>query len=89
MAGAMIFKSDKVAAHWYTWAYYHEGTYYLYYLITEHGPGEGFGVATSKDGVHWEDHGWALHQSEKNNFVAMSVSHWINAAQSTDIQSMM
>lgn len=47
---AMIFKSEEVAAQWDTWAYYHEGTYYLYYLITEYSPGEGFGVATSKDG---------------------------------------
>ena len=61
----MIFKSDQVKAQWDTWAYYHQGTYYLYYLITEDSPGEGFGVATSSDGVHWHDHGWALHASDK------------------------
>ena len=62
----MIFKSDNVKAHWDTWAYYHEGTYYLYYLITESSAGEGFGVATSEDGVHWHDHGWAIRESELN-----------------------
>ena len=62
----MIFKSDIVEAQWDTWCYYYEGTYYLYYLITERSPGEGFGVATSKDGVHWEDHGWAIRESDKN-----------------------
>jgi hypothetical protein len=61
----VIFKSELVKAHWDTWAYYHQGTYYLYYLITEHGPGEGFGVATSTDGVHWHDHGWVLRASEQ------------------------
>ncbi|WP_197231837.1 glycoside hydrolase family protein [Novipirellula artificiosorum] len=62
-AQGMVFKSDHVQAQWDTWAYEYEGTFYLYYLITEHGPGEGFGVATSTDGVHWEDHGWAIRQS--------------------------
>ena len=62
----MIFKSDNVKAHRDTWAYYHEGTYYLYYLITERSAGEGFGVATSEDGVHWHDHGWAIRESERN-----------------------
>ena len=61
----MIFKSDQVKAQWDTWVYYHNGTYYLYYLITEDSPGEGFGVATSTDGVHWHDHGWALRASDQ------------------------
>ena len=60
----MIFRSSLVQAQWDTWCYSHNGTYYLYYLITEHSPGEGFGVATSTDGVHWADHGWALRASD-------------------------
>jgi len=35
------------------------------FLIQEHGIGDGFGVATSKDGVHWDDHGWAIRPSDK------------------------
>ena len=62
----MIFKSDNVKAHWDTWTYYHEETYYLYYLITERSAGEGFGVATSDDGVHWHYRGWAIRESERN-----------------------
>ena len=61
----MIFRSEQVKAQWDTWVYFHQGTYYLYYLITEDSPGEGFGVATSADGVHWHDHGWALHASDQ------------------------
>jgi len=60
----MIFKSSVVKAQWDTWCYYHGGTYYLYYLITDQSPGEGFGVATSTDGVHWTDQGWALRASD-------------------------
>ena len=47
----MIFNSKKYNATWDTWMYYHDNTFYLYYLITENSPGEGFGVATSKDGI--------------------------------------
>ena len=34
------------------------GTFYAYYLVTEVSYGEGFGVATSANGQHWEDHGY-------------------------------
>jgi len=61
----MLFRSDIVRAQWDTWCYFHEGTYHLYYLITETSPGEGVGVATSSDGVHWQDHGWVLRPSDK------------------------
>lgn len=61
----MFFKSKGVDAHWDTWMFYHEGTYYLFYLITEYSPGEGFGLATSPDGVTWTDHGWAIKASDK------------------------
>lgn len=38
------------------------GTHYAYYLITEHSPGEGFGVATSPNGAtDWTDHGYVWH----------------------------
>jgi hypothetical protein len=62
---AIVFKSQIVRAIWDNWCYYDNGTYYLYYLITEHSGGEGFGVATSADGVHWLDHGWAIRASDQ------------------------
>jgi hypothetical protein len=61
----VVFKSAIVSAHWDNWCYFHQGTHYLYYLITEHSGGEGFGVATSTDGVHWDDHGWAIRASDE------------------------
>jgi hypothetical protein len=74
-ADGMVFKSDTVTGQWDTWCYYHDGTYYLYYLITEK-TGEGFGVATSKDGVHWKDRGWAIRQSKKNTYYLGTGSVW-------------
>lgn len=61
----MIFKSTHAAKTWDTWVYYHAGTYYLYYMISDQFVCDGFGVATSTDGVSWYDHGWALHPSEQ------------------------
>lgn len=61
----MIFRSGHASAQWDTWCYFYNETYYLYYLITEHSPGEGFGVAMSTDGVHWTDHGWAIRASDR------------------------
>ena len=72
----MIFRSREVTAQWDTWCFYFDGTYYLYYLITETSPGEGFGLATSKDGVHWEDHGWCIRASEKMVFYLGTGSVW-------------
>jgi len=74
-AYGMIFKSDTVTGQWDTWCYHHDGTYYLYYLITEK-TGEGFGVATAKDGVHWKDRGWAIRTSKKNTFYLGTGSVW-------------
>ena len=77
-AGAMVFKSDTVTAQWDTWCYFHDGTYYLYYLVTEK-TGEGFCVASSKDGVHWKDHGWAIRTSDKNPHYLGTGSVWKSA----------
>ena len=61
----MLFRSETASKTWDTWTYYSEGTYYLYYLISEQAPGDGFGVATSQDGVKWKDHGRVIHASDK------------------------
>jgi len=74
-ADGMVFKSNTVTAQWDTWCFYHDGTYYLYYLVTEK-TGEGFCVASSKDGVHWKDHGWAIRTSDKNPFYLGTGSVW-------------
>ena len=58
---ALMFHSTAVSKQWDTWAFVENGTWYAYYLITEVSPGEGFGVATSTDAVHWHDHGYVWH----------------------------
>ena len=57
----LMFRSHNVTSQWDTWAFVENGTYYVYYLVTEHSPGEGFGVATSPNGQHWTDHGYVFH----------------------------
>ena len=58
-ARGLMLRSAAVAAHWDTWGFFDEdsGTYYAFSLVTEISPGEGFIVASSKDGVRWRDHG--------------------------------
>ena len=73
---AMFFKSNQVSAHWDTWMYNHAGIFYLDYLITGHSGGEGFGVATSPDGVTWTDHGWALAASGEMEIYLGTGSVW-------------
>lgn len=62
----MIFTPDKVVACWDTWIYYRNNTYYLYYLSGRMGKWDGFGVATSGDGLHFKDLGRAMTASDKN-----------------------
>ena len=42
---------------WDTWMYYHEGTYYMYYLAGPGGRWDAHELATSTDGVHWKEYG--------------------------------
>lgn len=56
-SNAMTFKPREVH-QWDTWVFYHDQTYYLYYLIASQWQRwDGIGVATSSDGVHWEERG--------------------------------
>lgn len=61
----MLFKSETAAKTWDCMVYYHDGLYYLYYLISERFVSDGFAVATSPDGVNWTDRGWALRPSDQ------------------------
>ena len=56
-----MFRSGNVTSQWDTWVFVENQTFYLFYLVTEHSPGEGFGVATSSDGQHWNDRGFVYH----------------------------
>ena len=73
-----MFKSDRVTAQKDTWCYYHDGTFYLYYLITESSPGEGFGLATSTDGAHRKDRGWTLRASDDMVHYLETGSVWLD-----------
>lgn len=72
----MLFRSKLSSATWDTWMYCAEGKYFLYYLITEYSPGEGIGVAVSRDGVHFEDYGKQIDASDRMVFYLGSGAVW-------------
>ena len=59
----MLYKPSTVAKLWDTWLYHHGGIYYLYYLVTDRSPGDGIGLATSSDGVHWLERGQLIYKA--------------------------
>ena len=61
----MFYRPTKVARMWDTWLYYHEGVHYLYYLHETTGARfDGMSVATSRDGVHFEEVGSIIERRE-------------------------
>ena len=67
----MIFKPEKVDQLWDTWLYYHEGIHYLYYLhkSTTGGRWDGISVATSEDGVHFQEIGPVIQKSRQASWI--------------------
>jgi hypothetical protein len=53
-------RSKQTGNMWDTWLYFHEGTYYLYYLAKSGRQWDNISLATSSDGVHWKEHGRVL-----------------------------
>jgi len=58
----LFYKPELTGNIWDTWIYYHEGTFYLYYNpspsdLKTFGGWNGVALATSSDGVHWQEHG--------------------------------
>lgn len=49
--------------------YYDNETFYLYYLITKNTPGEGIGLATSKDGINWEEKGLIFSKADSAKWI--------------------
>jgi len=49
---------------WDTWLYFHDGTYYLYYLANCSDKWDNISLATSADGVAWREHGVVLLRRE-------------------------
>jgi hypothetical protein len=49
---------------WDTWLYHHAGTYYLFYLARAGGQWDNISLATSADGVHWQERGLILRKAD-------------------------
>jgi hypothetical protein len=54
---AGFFTPSRNGQIWDTWAYFHEGRYYLYYLAGHFNRWDGHELALSDDGVHWKEQG--------------------------------
>jgi len=50
-------RSPQTGNMWDTWVYFHEGTYYLYYLGCVGEIWDNVSMASSPDGVHWKEIG--------------------------------
>ena len=60
----MFYRTRKANVMWDTWLYYHDGVHYLYHLHRQNqllpattGQRDGITVATSTDGVHFDEIG--------------------------------
>ena len=53
-------KAEETGNMWDTWLYLYDGTYYLYYLAKSGAQWDNISMATSLDGVHWEELGRVL-----------------------------
>ena len=61
----MFYQPKKVKEMWVTWLYHHDGVHYLYYLHNSAGEGwDGMSVASSTDGVHFEEIGPIIHKRD-------------------------
>lgn len=57
---AGFFTPRRTGQMWDTWMYYHDGTYYQFYLAGPANRWDGHELAVSDDGVHWIEHGVVL-----------------------------
>jgi len=57
-------RSKQTGNMWDTWLYLHRGTYYLYYLAKRSRQWDNISMATSPDGVHWQEVGRILSKAD-------------------------
>lgn len=60
----MFYKARTTGNMWDTWLYHHRGTNYLFHLAGPFGQWQGIAMATSVDGVHWDERGLVLRKGE-------------------------
>ncbi|MHB0859064.1 MAG: glycoside hydrolase family protein [Anaerolineae bacterium] len=61
----MFYRPTLVAKMWDTWLYCHNGVHYLYYLHETDGTRfDGMSLATSTDGVHWQEVGSIIEKDD-------------------------
>lgn len=67
----MIFTPNILSSLWDTWLYYEDDVHYLFYLASTRldRPWDSIGLATSSDGVHFEDHGLVIYKATDAEFL--------------------
>jgi hypothetical protein len=60
---ALFYQAKTTGTMWDTWLYWHEGTHYLFHLVGPGGQWYGIAMATSRDGVHWREHGLVIEKA--------------------------
>jgi len=66
----MFFKPKLNRNLWDTFVYYHNNMYYLYYLVSDPTNLYGVCLATSKNGVHWDETGMVFAKSKDARWMA-------------------
>lgn len=68
-----FYPKEEIGEMWDTWMYYHNKTFYLYYLNRDDPKYgnlyNGIALSVSKDGINWEEKGVVLSKSDKTTGV--------------------
>ena len=67
----MLFASSTNVTLWDVWLYYKDGTHYLFYLANSRPdrPWDGIAMATSSDGVHFDDRGMVIKKADDAEYL--------------------
>jgi hypothetical protein len=75
-APAILYKPKQCKVLWDVWVVYEEGMYYLYHVSYKHSYWDGISMATSKDGLHWDEIGEVISKPEDAVWLGGCSSFW-------------
>ena len=75
-ATGMLYKPEQCRILWDVWVVYEEGVYYLYYVSNRQGYWDGISMATSKDGLHWDEIGEVISMPDDVVWLGGCSSFW-------------
>lgn len=74
----MIFSPSTNSTLWDVWLYHEDDVHYLFYLANSRPdrPWDGIGLATSQDGVHYDDHGLIVKKADDAEYLGAGHTWW-------------